>query len=180
MRTWDLNRISQVLKFLKCHGVVHSVCIAPLLARSCRLHILHNILFTVSHKMLSHNFLYIPTYLLSNSKEQIPSWEDKNAHLVKKVLNLTELIGSLPWPQDPTIHPCLTPNESIPYPSILSKISFNITIPSMLRSSWCSLHLNFLIKILYLFSTALMCTTCPAHPIVLELIILIFGEEYKL
>jgi hypothetical protein len=48
MRTGGLNRISQMLQFLKCHRVVHPVRVAPLLAGGCHLHTFKKTLFTIS------------------------------------------------------------------------------------------------------------------------------------
>jgi hypothetical protein len=48
IRTGGLNRISEMLEFLKCHRVVYSVRVAPLLAGGCHLHTFKKTLFTIS------------------------------------------------------------------------------------------------------------------------------------
>jgi hypothetical protein len=85
-----------------------------------------------------------------------------------------EPIGSLPSSQEPSTDP----DQSSPYHPILSKIHFNIIHPCSLGFASGLFHSGFPAKILYAFHLAHMRATCPAHLILVYLIILIiFGEK---
>jgi len=61
------------------------------------------------------------------------------------------------------------------------KIYSTITLPSMPTSYKWSFSYRFSTKILYAFLISPIHATCPAHPILLHLIVLImFGEAFKL
>jgi hypothetical protein len=63
--------------------------------------------------------------------------------------------------------------------SYFLKIHFNIILPSTSGSSQCSFPSGFQMNILYVELICPMLSTCPAHLLHLDLII-IFCEEYKL
>jgi len=68
--------------------------------------------------------------------------------------------------------------QSIP-PSYFLKIHFNIIFPSTTGSKWCP-SLSFPHQDSICTSPLRVHATCPAHPILLNLITrLIFGEEYR-
>jgi hypothetical protein len=88
--------------------------------------------------------------------------------------------GSLPCSQEPSTDPYPETDRSNPYHPILRSIlilstHLHVGLPSGLFLS------GFPTNILHTFLVSPISATCPAHLILLHLIILImFGEEYKL
>jgi hypothetical protein len=88
--------------------------------------------------------------------------------------------GSLPCSKDPSSGPHLETDESNPHSTVFPKDPFYYYSPI------CSYILQvfppsgFSTKILYTFLIPHMCTTCPAYLIHLDVIIIIFQDEYKL
>ena len=102
----------------------------------------------------------------------------------KKQTNFREESFLICYPTRSLLHsqelptcPCHEPDQSsqCPPPHFL-KINFNITPPSTPGSSKCLLPSGLPTKILYLSLLFPTCTTCPAHLIILDLIIQISGE----
>lgn len=80
----------------------------------------------------------------------------------------------------PPLVPIQSHTNPLDIPSNLLRFYNNITLPSSTWSSNWSLCFRFpQIKILYPFLLALLRFTCPAHLIILALIIRIFGEKYN-
>jgi hypothetical protein len=118
----------------------------------------------------------------TNSIELSPSWETASCSTTKEFPNIL-------WNMEVHYHA----HNSPPLAPILSHINPVHTTPSYLRSILIlSTHLHlglpsglfpshFPTKLLYAFFFSLLYTTCPAHNILLDLIILIdLGKEYKL
>jgi hypothetical protein len=88
--------------------------------------------------------------------------------------------GSLPSSQEPSTGPYPERDQSNPHHFFLYKIRFNIVHPPTSCIQSGLLPSGFPTNILYAFLFSPIRPTCPAYLVLLDIVLIILGEEYKL